>query len=161
MGAVFVLWGISACPLLKKVDRMSSETTESFEAPPHKIMLISDSQVDTHLIERKFMDIGSMACQLYSCPTLEKAMEYIEQRKLITDVVILDLSLRGVDDPVALCKQVVAMIPGVPVLALDKESADEVALEKLYIEAGVTDYIHRNQFDELFVRIKKLIHPNS
>lgn len=134
---------------------MSSE--QPFAMLAHNIMFITSNQVDAKKIEKAFMDIGSMECLLFTCGTVDQAVQYLDQRQIAMEVVILDLHIKGDESPAALCADVIERIPGVPVLALDSQSEDRAAHETAIRASGAADYMDRTQFDELVFRIKKLI----
>ncbi|QQG35712.1 MAG: hypothetical protein HYS17_09355 [Micavibrio aeruginosavorus] len=132
-------------------------SSDQFEVAPHNIMFITDNQVDIKKIERAFMDIGSMECQLFTCATVDKAVEYIAQRRIAMEMIILDLRSKNVGDPLDLCKEVFEKIPDVLVMALDDKGEGNAVQAAAVKAAGVVEYIDRTQFDELVFRIKKLI----
>lgn len=138
---------------------MSSE--QQFAMSAHNIMFITDNQVDAKKIEKAFMDIGSMECLLFTCATVDQAVQYIDQRQIAMEVVILDLHIKGGQSPDTLCADVIERIPGVPVMALDVKSEDSTVQAAAIRASGAADYMDRTQFDELVFRIKKLINNKA
>lgn len=99
-----------------------------------------------------------MNTRFFSSTSVKDALGHIVERKLAVDVIILDLRLRGVSDPLQLCRDMVTSAAGIPVMALDSDVDDGREMELAVKAAGAADYLSRNRFDELFIRLNKLIH---
>ncbi|HTK83955.1 MAG TPA: response regulator [Patescibacteria group bacterium] len=135
---------------------MKEKLTHSGEV--HKgVLLVSDNQVDVQRIERQFMDTGSLACQMSHCSTIDDAIRHMGNTALKTDIIILDLRLKGTVLPLETYKRMSAGSAQTPIIALTGESDGEHAIGTMLIKAGAAGQTHRGKFDQLTGLIKSVI----
>lgn len=121
------------------------------------VLLVSDNQVDVQRIERQFMDTGSLACQMCHCSTIDDAIRHMANKTLRTDVIILDLRLKGTVLPLETYKRMFAGSGETPIIALTGDSGGEHAIGALVVKAGAAGQTHRGKFDQLTGLIRSLV----
>ncbi len=135
---------------------MSEKVTHSGEVDKG-VLLVSDNQVDVQRIERQFMDTGSMSCQMCHCSTIDDAIRHMANKGLKTDIIILDLRLKGAVLPLETYKRMSAGSGETPIIALTGDSEGEYAIGTMVIKAGAAGQTHRGKFDQLTGLIKAVI----
>jgi DNA-binding NtrC family response regulator len=132
-----------------------------FDHLDKNVLLVSDNAADVRHIERQFMDTGTMNCQLCQYNTIEEALGHVRNQSLRTDIVILDLRLKGAFLPLETYKRMVAGSGEIPLIVLTGESKGEAAVGDLVIKAGAVGQTHRGQFGQLTNLIKDLLFPGA
>lgn len=112
-----------------------------------KIVLIEDSDSDAFLIARvirEYPGIGSSYIQRFE--TMADARRYFSITSDEVSVVLLDLNLPDTSGPLDTYRQLRAVAPNIPVVALTFSSDHEMALGLM--RQGIEDYVNKGHVIE-------------
>lgn len=124
----------------------------------HKaIFVVSDNMVDVKKIERQLMDTGGMPCKVHACMTVKEAVTRAAMPDARPVVIIFDTRLRNTVDPRAAFDMLVENIPGIPVIILAGETAEEADLTKLFLQEGAQGSVMRDQIVNLPGMLRDLV----
>ena len=114
-----------------------------------KILLVSDNEADINNIKSKVESRDDIACYVWQCPTLAEGIGYLDVKKLRADIIILDLSLKGSEDPQEIYRQMGLSAHDIPIIVITGKGQKEHELATFVMEAGAADNMIRGEFSGL------------
>ena len=131
-----------------------------------KILLICDNEADINNIKSRVESRDDIACYVWQCPTLTEGIGYLDVKKLRADIIILDLGLKGPEDPQEIYRQMGLSAHKTPIIVITGKGEKEHDLAVLVMESGAADNMVRGEFSGLmdameFAMIRRKITKNT
>lgn len=114
-----------------------------------KILLVCDNEADVYNIKSRIESHDNISCYVWQCPTLGEGLGYLDVKKLRADIIILDLGLKGAEDPQEIYRQVGLSAHDIPIIVITGKGQKEHDLATLVMEAGAADNMIRGEFSGL------------
>lgn len=131
-----------------------------------KILLVCDNESDITDIKSRVEDFDDISCYVWQCPTLSEGIGYLDVKKLRADIIILDLSLKGMENPKEIYRQMWLSAHNIPIIVITGKGGKEHDLAVYVMEAGAADNMVRGEFSGLmdamqFAMIRHKITENT
>lgn len=110
-----------------------------------QILIISDSDDDVRSIEAHLASYMRLPWSFMHCVSVKEAVSRINR----SDVVVLDLGLKGFETPKEIFSNIGDLAFDKPIIVLTGEGADEHNLATYVMEQGAADNIIRGKFGRL------------
>ena len=131
-----------------------------------KILLVCDNKADITDIKARVESLDNISCYVWQCPTLSEGIGYLDVKKLRADIIILDLSLKGMEDPKEIYRQMGLSAHNIPIIVITGKGEKEHDLAVFVMESGAADNMIRGEFSGLidameFAMIRRKITKNT
>lgn len=114
-----------------------------------KILLVCDNEADVSNIKSRVESHDNILCYVWQCPTLAEGLAYLDVKKLRADIIILDLGLKGPENPKEIYHQMGLSAHDTPIIVITGKGQKEHDLATFVMEAGAADNMIRGEFSGL------------
>ncbi|MFN3701574.1 MAG: hypothetical protein ACK4VI_08660 [Alphaproteobacteria bacterium] len=114
-----------------------------------KILLVCDNEADITDIKSRVENLDDVSCYVWQCPTLSEGIGYLDVKKLRADIIILDLSLKDMESPKEIYRQMGLSAHNIPIIVITGKGEKEHDLAVYVMEAGAADNMVRGEFSGL------------